>query len=519
MSVRNRKNLKIKKDDDGKKNKIKNISKAKEFGLLMAKEGKTSHIPTITNLYLFSICFYSLFVSYVTDCFWYTIILYYIASMLCFYFWHWLAHQKWTGPMYRAHMRHHLEIFPPKNFYGKDGIIIKETGYECPTLLQLCSPFASTTVNPYHEGPLFVLFGLILWSSIYICESTPLTILFLTILIAIIGLVGSAIHYSFHIKGFELEKYEWYLELRTLHYLHHLGNMQSNFAMVNVGIDYFFDSYSRDLEQTIHNIRPLRKKGINYILDEREKQEMFAISGIMTALLGFDLYLTQDSYKRQKPTYQRGVSVIILSMVLSSIGILIYFFSKKVLQHGFILENEKIEMFDHGHEFVKEYTTQFLPYANLCEYISLILTDFSIIFFIVHGLLGDTYRPFVTGYCALFIRLIYAYFTRFSTPTSLLDEHIVGSYIFYFLHDAYDYYCMRVAIIYILRRELSHISYTWNSSWIVSLLSLFTLIYAIFFALIFNTNWTFEILTSILIAHYSCQFGEKWSILVDALMP
>lgn len=54
----------------------------------------------------------------------------------------------------------------------------------------------------------------------------------------IMALLGSALHISFHIRGFELEPYAWYRELRTVHYLHHLDDV--NFAMVNVFIDVLF---------------------------------------------------------------------------------------------------------------------------------------------------------------------------------------------------------------------------------------------------------------------------------------
>lgn len=57
------------------------------------------------------------------------------------------------------------------------------------------------------------------------------------------GSVGSALHSSFHVKGFHLECYSWYQELRTLHYIHHLGNTQHNFGIFNIGfIDGIFNS-------------------------------------------------------------------------------------------------------------------------------------------------------------------------------------------------------------------------------------------------------------------------------------
>ena len=45
----------------------------------------------------------------------------------------------------------------------------------------------------------------------------------------------NAFHMSFHVRYFHLEKYAWYRELRTLHYIHHLGDMKTNFGMINLG--------------------------------------------------------------------------------------------------------------------------------------------------------------------------------------------------------------------------------------------------------------------------------------------
>jgi len=56
------------------------------------------------------------------------------------------------------------------------------------------------------------------------------------------GLIANGLYISFDIRGFELEKYPWYLELRALHYIHHLGATKSNLGMLNMGIDGLFVS-------------------------------------------------------------------------------------------------------------------------------------------------------------------------------------------------------------------------------------------------------------------------------------
>lgn len=60
--------------------------------------------------------------------------------MIAFYYWHVLAHSKWTGRMYELHMWHHLEAFPYHDFYGdKNDMIMKYYG-KTPTFMDLCLP-------------------------------------------------------------------------------------------------------------------------------------------------------------------------------------------------------------------------------------------------------------------------------------------------------------------------------------------------------------------------------------------
>ena len=71
---------------------------------MMAKEGETSKIPTIV---LFMYGFIGT-LGYLTTTIagdpWWTVPAYYAQFMIAFYYWHVLAHSKWTGKMYELHM-------------------------------------------------------------------------------------------------------------------------------------------------------------------------------------------------------------------------------------------------------------------------------------------------------------------------------------------------------------------------------------------------------------------------------
>jgi hypothetical protein len=149
--------------------------------------------------------------------------------------------------MYQVHYDHHYIKFPPSCFYGKPGVVKATYGYECPTFLQLCNPTRwipglngkasnGMTGAIYHEGPLFALLLLVLLFQKFVLLHNNCTIGFCTFQALLIAIVGSALHSSFHVKGFELERFEWYKELRTYHYIHHLGTTKHNYAIMNIGL-------------------------------------------------------------------------------------------------------------------------------------------------------------------------------------------------------------------------------------------------------------------------------------------
>merc|ERR1711963_1311711 len=118
------------------------------------------------------------------------------------------------------------------------------------------------------------------------------------------GTIGNALHMSFHVRGFELERYEWYMELRSLHYVHHLGNMATNFAMLNMGMDGLFHSLAlRDPLKHKSAVATLVERGKDEDVPQHEKALMLAAmrrhAGINAAALALDVPL--DMKLRNSP--------------------------------------------------------------------------------------------------------------------------------------------------------------------------------------------------------------------------
>ena len=172
-----------------------------------------------------------------------TQILFYFIVLILFYIWHWLAHQRLMGKMHQIRWEHHFKTFPPRKFYGDDGICKKTYGYDIPTFWQLMDPRKSTNFTIYHEGLLYGMIFIVLFIAKFVLYYSWSTVFFSFILASVMGIVGSALHSSFHVKGFHLERYQWYQQLRSLHYIHHLGNTQHNFGVLNIGfVDGIFNS-------------------------------------------------------------------------------------------------------------------------------------------------------------------------------------------------------------------------------------------------------------------------------------
>jgi hypothetical protein len=137
------------------------------------------------------------------------------------------------------------------------------------------------------------------------------------ILAGVMGSVGSALHSSFHVKGFALERYAWYRELRALHYLHHLGDMKSNFAVLNMGLDATFKSLR------IQDPMRARASSKTDPTIELETLELVKRNGNLSSYLlfnGMELNEFDEEAERQR-ALRRGYPSLLLRLVLLIVGV------------------------------------------------------------------------------------------------------------------------------------------------------------------------------------------------------
>jgi sterol desaturase/sphingolipid hydroxylase (fatty acid hydroxylase superfamily) len=141
------------------------------------------------------------------------------AASLAGHWVHFALHRRWSGPAHRAHMRHHLELYPPQRL-----------------------------VSARYLGPGFwksgtFLFGppAVLIAGLAVLAGAPWSF--------VVGLAGFSFasdfaHDRFHVPTPALEKFSSWKRLREAHFRHHL-NMRRNYGILTLGWDRAFGTLWR----------------------------------------------------------------------------------------------------------------------------------------------------------------------------------------------------------------------------------------------------------------------------------
>lgn len=195
---------------------------------------------------------------FVPNCHWGLMPAGYVGVLAAFYLWHIIAHQTWSGRMYRVHMIHHMKLYPPKRFLSDKPL----PSHSLWSLDGLC-----------HQGPLF---GLVLSEILllrYLFKHSMKVrvdnkcIYFMVAGLALFGHIGNVLHISFHIRGHWLERYKWFLMCRELHWVHHKGDMKKNYMLVDFGMDELFSSkdYVRFINDRKAGTMGIKKQAVDFV--------------------------------------------------------------------------------------------------------------------------------------------------------------------------------------------------------------------------------------------------------------
>lgn len=174
-------------------------------------------------------------------------------------------------------MEHHFVVYPPRYFFGNPKLKKQEYVYDWTDYVPLAR-FKSLGAL-CHDGPMYLLaFGVIYIA--YKLGASRASMIGGVLELFIVGSIAIYLHNSFHVKDHWLERFQWFHELRALHYIHHLGNANHNYALMNFGIDKFLHLYhvqdpkkelQKDIEKIDHEESPLPQETIKHVKQFEKK--------------------------------------------------------------------------------------------------------------------------------------------------------------------------------------------------------------------------------------------------------
>jgi hypothetical protein len=593
-------------DPDGYNVRSHSASKeAREFGDLMAGEGEVSHIPKVVLCIYFFLMGYSYVTARLTGCSLLVVPAYYIVGMVGFYNWHRMAHSEWLhelfvkwgfpyfAELHEIHMEHHLERFPPTDFYGSAKLFAKLYPSGKPTIWSLMDLTKTTNIADgtamesstaktakkkkcagnsapahsflAHEWPV-VLTG----SGILFCGMLPpfrvsgATTGMVFVLYFLQASLMNALHMSFHVRNFHLEKYKWYLELRTLHYIHHLGDMKTNFAMMNLGLDGFFKSLA--IED--HRLKGgKRRKGYyqQVVHGKRDNHFPHGITrnsvllsaqhaGMSSQILGFHLQFDEADAASARRKTKKGFPAVLLRVTLTCTCMYlwwnVYAWLGPAMEHirppDTLDGNPKalaLEAItpapDIGHLALSPVNKWLMegegsPRAVFCCALSDFFGEIMCLAAILISLFGVSFRPVLSGLLVLVTRLLLELVLSANmliVPTEKIsDWQETGRHFFVKPYVGYSFVSARVAFSTVIVLELLSISVHGQGEQffgrvrtkhkaMAGALAGFLMLFQTGITIALHESWTFDVLIAILLARLSGILADRYTPWLDVFVP
>lgn len=160
-----------------------------------------------------------------------TILVTYVVVSLFGFIVHWSLHQPWAGYFGKAHMTHHLKLYPPQDFTSKK---YRNAGKD-DTLFA----FALASIPMIAFPVLLAIFGVISW---------PIAVTAVVVEL-LLGFLHDWMHATFHIENHWLSRLPVVRVIFPvwikLHYVHHV-DMSKNYGIFAFHWDRVFGTYKKD---------------------------------------------------------------------------------------------------------------------------------------------------------------------------------------------------------------------------------------------------------------------------------
>jgi len=540
--------------------------------------------------------------------------------MFAFYAWHLLAHSEnyhaackragldYLAEMHEIHMEHHLEKFPPSDFYGSASLFAEMYPHGKPTIWSLVfskgalghlvrdlpqttpakeldratddAPAGGRPPPPppppphsplAHEWPLLALLVLLLVGAKLVCGASWGTSACAFVLYLCMASIGNGLHMSFHVRNFHLERFAWYRELRTLHYIHHIGDMKSNFAMLNMGLDQFFHSLAmQDVDLRPKRHAPTSSGFFRALVEGKRDADLphgitvagvmrsAAHSGLVATALGFDvpLDLAASGAEKRANLAKGGRFVypaVLLRIALTAGAFSLWFATEARALGGehasasmtpvvaafvgrrYRLEESAID--DPGHALfagVREWLQEGDgARAALACTASALTSEGLTALLVVVSVLGPSFRPLLAVIFVfllrLALRLLGAVRAVALAPGSAAGAWaaLPGTPHLVVFHGPHLFVSARIALCTVASLELlalalhgytvKRASVSLRASAVVLAVALLTFEVGVSLAL--QLSWTFDLVLTLVVARYGTIVATRLAPLVDAFMP
>ncbi len=160
-----------------------------------------------------------------------TVLISFIISSLFGYVVHRSLHQAWAGRLNRAHMTHHLTLYPPSDYLSDT---YRQAGKDS-TVKIFALAATPVVATPIILGIIGIL---------------PLSLVITSILVmGAMSFLHDYLHDSFHIRNHFLTRIPGFRDIfaywNRLHYLHHV-DMQKNFGIFLFHWDHIFKTFWKE---------------------------------------------------------------------------------------------------------------------------------------------------------------------------------------------------------------------------------------------------------------------------------
>lgn len=396
-------------------------------------------------------------------------------------------------------------------------------------------------------------------------------------MLVVIGVVGNYLHMSMHVPNHWLTRYEWYLELRALHYVHHIGSTSFNYAIVNFGLDRLMNSFVPDQDPSNRpEFKALAKRkgkgegkggeaqtSANHEVgskqekhgDDNDQQNRHQppegiskkalasavrASPLARALLSFDLAHVPDRLTHIG-AFARGWSAVYVRVIILLVGLNLWFASQRYVEHftstaGTVVTTvmSSAAMGDLGHELLAPLHAVFKANEDYADYAieaSSLIADLMAVGIIVLSVLGTSVRSMVAALVVLITRQICEILVQEPTPEGMIwrDPHDHQKLALPSLFVRYSgghqfFFSLHVALGVVFCRELIRVVRSHFPSPIIRIVlgwapGIVLVAGQAVILLGLRAHWTSDIVVAIIAGLYAGLCGSSYGPMLDSFLP